>query len=97
MTALEIVKHDKFKKLVTKRWTVNFIMLAVLFVLYYGYVFTIALNKKLMVTYVTENVTFGIFFGVFVIFGAWLLTVIYVIWSNKVYDKDVNELKDMIS
>jgi uncharacterized membrane protein (DUF485 family) len=31
--------------------------------------------------------------GVGVIFAAWILTYIYVIWANNVYDKEVEDIK----
>ncbi|WP_022850404.1 DUF485 domain-containing protein [Limisalsivibrio acetivorans] len=96
MDAKELTNSDKFKSLVKKRWTFSFIMLAVLFFMYYGFVFTVAGNKDFMVKPFTENITVGVVFATGVIIGAWFLTIIYVIWANKVYDKDVKELIKMI-
>ena len=96
MNAHEIVNSDRFKKLVRKRWTFSYIMLAVLFVVYFGYLFLISLDKEQMLTLVTPNITLGIALFAAVIIIAWVLTLIYVLWANSSYDKEVEELKKML-
>jgi uncharacterized membrane protein (DUF485 family) len=89
----KVLNSDKFKNLIKKRWRFSFFMLAVLFVVYYGYIFLIALNKDLVTKKVGVYTNVGILMGVGVIFAAWILTYIYVIWANNVYDKEVEEIK----
>ncbi|GAB1535046.1 DUF485 domain-containing protein [Geovibrio sp. ADMFC3] len=96
MNAHEIVNSDRFKKLVRKRWTFSYIMLAILFVVYFGYLFLISLDKEQMIHLVTPNITLGIALFVAVIVIAWVLTIIYVLWANSSYDKEVEELKKML-
>ncbi|WP_265821729.1 DUF485 domain-containing protein [Geovibrio ferrireducens] len=96
MNAHEIVNSDRFKTLVRKRWTFSYIMLAILFVVYFGYLFLISLDKEQMVTLVAPNITLGIVLFVAVILIAWVLTIIYVLWANSSYDKEVEELKKML-
>ncbi len=96
MNAHEIVNSDRFKNLVRKRWTFSYIMLAVLFVVYFGYLFLISLDKEQMLTLVTPNITLGIALFAAVIIIAWVLTLIYVLWANSSYDKEVEELKKML-
>jgi len=92
----ELLNSKRFKDLVRKRWTFSFIMLAVLFFIYYGYVFVIALNSEFVSQKVGQYATVGILMSIGVILSAWLLTIIYVVWANKVYDKEVEELKKML-
>jgi len=92
----ELQNSTRFKALVRKKWTVSYSMLAVLFFVYYGYVFTIALNKDFVAQKVGQYATVGILMSVGVIFAAWLLTIIYVVWANNVYDTEVEELKKML-
>ncbi len=47
-TASEVIESPDFKALVRKRWTVSFVLLALLFVGYYGYILLVASNKELM-------------------------------------------------
>ncbi|MGA1861411.1 DUF485 domain-containing protein [Deferribacter thermophilus] len=88
-----VLKSEKFKNLIRKRWTFSYFMLLVLFLIYYGYIFLIALNKEFMAKKVGVYTNVGIIMAVGVIFAAWILTYIYVIWANNVYDKEVEELK----
>lgn len=92
----ELLNSDRFKNLIKKRWTFSFIMLCILFFIYYGFVFTIALNEEFVSQKVGTYATVGICMSIGVIISAWLLTIIYVIWANKVYDKEVEELKKML-
>jgi uncharacterized membrane protein (DUF485 family) len=96
MNAHEIVNSDRFKTLVRKRWTFSFIMLFVLFIIYFGYLLLISLDKELMIKLVLPNVTLGVALSIGVIIGAWLLTIIYVLWANNSYDKEVEELKKLL-
>ena len=92
-TAHEIVTSDRFKALVRKRWTVSFILTVLLFVSYYGYILVIAYGKEFLSQKVGEYTNWGIIFGVLCILFAWLLTAIYVVWANNVYDKEVDSIK----
>jgi uncharacterized membrane protein (DUF485 family) len=92
-TAHEIVTSDRFKALVRKRWTVSVILTALLFISYYGYILVIAYGKEFLSQKVGEFTNWGILFGVGAILFAWLLTAIYVVWANNVYDKEVDAIK----
>jgi uncharacterized membrane protein (DUF485 family) len=92
----DIVNSPKFKKLVTTRWSVSFLLTFLLFVVYYGYILMIAYNKEFLAEKVGVYTNYGILFGVLVIVLAWVLTFIYVIWANFSYDKRVEELKKEI-
>jgi uncharacterized membrane protein (DUF485 family) len=78
------------------RWRVSLTLTAALFLLYYGYVLLIALDKPLLARRVGDVVTLGIPVGIAVILGAWALTAIYVIWANRRYDVDVRALRDRL-
>jgi uncharacterized membrane protein (DUF485 family) len=92
----DIVNSEKFKKLVTTRWTVSFILTFLLFVVYYGYILLVAYKKEFLAEKVGVYTNYGIIFGVLVIVLAWVLTFIYVVWANFSYDKRVEELKKEI-
>ncbi|PLX69439.1 MAG: DUF485 domain-containing protein [Denitrovibrio sp.] len=92
----EVLNSERFKNLIKRRWRFSYSMLAVLFFVYYGYVFTISLNKEFVAQRVGSHATVGIVMFLGVIFSAWLLTIIYVVWANKVYDKEVEEIKKML-
>ncbi len=44
-SAHEVIESADFKELVKKRWTVSMILLALLFVSYYGFILLVATNK----------------------------------------------------
>ncbi len=91
-----LLESPEFRRLVAARWRVSLTLTALLFLLYYGYVLLIALNKPLLARRVGEVVTLGIPLGVAVILGAWVLTASYVIWANRRYDVAVRELRDRL-
>ncbi len=92
-TAREIVGSQRFKALVRKRWSVSILLTVLLFVLYYGYILVVAYGKPLLAVKVGTYTTLGIVFGALTIVGSWLLTVVYVIWANTSYDREVNSIK----
>jgi uncharacterized membrane protein (DUF485 family) len=89
-----LLASDRFKKLVRTRWTVSISLLVMLFILYYGYILVVAEGKDFLVQKVGVHTNYGIILGVGTIIGAWLLTLVYVIWANTVYDKEVKAIKD---
>lgn len=94
--ALEVLESADFKALVKKRWTVSMVLLAALFVTYYGFVLLIAGNRELMATRIGEYVTLAIPVGVGVIVAAFVLTALYVAWANHTYDPEVDRLKKQL-
>ena len=95
-TTEEMLSSREFKSLVSKRWTVSIILTALLFVVYYGYILLVAVDKPFLAQKVGESTTLGIPLGVLVIVLSWVLTVIYVIWANTTYDNEVKRLKEQL-
>lgn len=95
-TTDELLSSQEFKTLVSKRWTVSIILTALLFIIYYGYILLIAVDKSFLAQKVGPATTLGIPLGVLVIVLSWVLTVAYVIWANSAYDSEVKRLKDQL-
>ncbi len=91
-----MLASPEFRSMIAKRWTISIVLTAVLFVLYYGYILLIAVDKTFLARKIGEFTTLGIPVGVGVIVGAWVLTAIYVVWANKVHDVEVRNLKDKV-
>lgn len=89
----EVIGSDAFRKLVTKRWTVSFILLALLFVTYYGFILLVSTQKALVTQRIGEVTTLAIPLGIATIVIAWALTAFYVAWANAKYDPEVERLK----
>ncbi len=89
----EVIESKEFKHLVSTRWTVSLILLALLFVSYYGYILLIAADKAFVSQKIGEVTTLAIPLGIASIVIAWLLTAFYVVWANAKYDPEVERLK----
>jgi uncharacterized membrane protein (DUF485 family) len=92
-TVQEIIQSARFKRLVVKRWSVSFLLTFLLFVLYFGYILSVGYAKEWLAQKVFVYTNVGILFGALVIVGAWILTMVYVIWANSSYDKEVEFFK----
>jgi uncharacterized membrane protein (DUF485 family) len=95
-TARQMLDSPEFARMVTKRWTVSVFLTVALFVIYYGYIMLVAVDKPLMAQRIGEVTTMGILLGVAVIVLSWVLTAIYVAWANNVHDSDVRDLKSKV-
>jgi uncharacterized membrane protein (DUF485 family) len=92
-SAHELIESEAFRALVRKRWTVSFVLLALLFVSYYGFILLVSTQKEFVSQKVGEVTTLAIPLGVGAIVIAWALTAIYVGWANAKYDPEVERLK----
>jgi uncharacterized membrane protein (DUF485 family) len=92
-TAKEIVQSERFKALMRKRWSISIILTTLLFIIYYGYILVVGYGKEFLGLKVGVYTNYGIILGVLVIVLSWALTLIYVIWANNVYDKEVDAIK----
>jgi uncharacterized membrane protein (DUF485 family) len=95
-SAHEIIESKDFKHLVALRWKVSMVLLALLFVSYYGYILLVATNKELVSQKIGEVTTLAIPLGIAAIVIAWVLTAFYVAWANKSYDPEVERLKGQL-
>ncbi len=92
-TAREVTESEAFTHLVSRRWKVSLVLLALLFVTYYGYILLVATNKEFVSSRIGAVTTVAIPLGVATIVIAWVLTAFYVAWANKSYDPEVERLK----
>ena len=89
----EVLASREFHHLVSRRWRVSLVLTALLFALYYGYILLIALDKAFLSRRIGEATTIGIPIGAAVILGSWALTAAYVVWANRRYDPEVDQLR----
>ena len=95
-TAHQITESEAFRHLVSRRWKVSLVLLALLFVGYYGFILLVATQKALVSTRIGEVTTLAIPLGLAAIVIAWVLTAYYVAWANKSYDPEVERLKGQL-
>ncbi len=87
-----VLESPELKHLVVRRWTVSLTLLAILFIVYYGYILMV--KTDLMSMRIGTVITLAIPVGVLVILAAFSLTAFYVWWANKSYDPEVARLKE---
>jgi len=92
----EIINSNEFKSLVSKKAIVSIILTILLFINYYGFIFSIALNKKMLAEKIGQATTVGIPFAVGVILVSWILVAVYIVWANNSYDPEVKRMKSEI-
>ena len=92
----EILDSEKFRNLVTKRLKVSLSLTALMLLVYFGFILTIAFYKELLAIKIGEHITLGLPIGIGIIVFAWMLTGIYTRWANNKYDKSVRELRNEI-
>lgn len=91
-----MLSSPEFKALVSMRWRVSGLLTVALFILYYGFILLVGMNRALLAVRVGEATTLGIIMGIGVLVGAWLLTAIYVVWANRAFDPEVQRLRDRL-
>jgi uncharacterized membrane protein (DUF485 family) len=87
-----LLDSPPFRHLVARRWRVSLLLTMCLFVLYYGYILLIAVNKPLVSRRLDDVTPVGIPLGAAVIVGSWVLTAIYIVWANRHYDREAARL-----
>lgn len=93
ITPHALLEEPDFKKLVRSRWIVSFTLLGLLFFSYYGYILSVAFFPDLLILKVGKFSNIGILLSALVIFFSWILTLVYVFWANRFYDRNVESLK----
>jgi uncharacterized membrane protein (DUF485 family) len=88
----EMIESADFKRLVRGKWTIAIVLTILLFLVYYGFIFLIALDKPFLAQKIGEYTTLGIPLAAGVIVAAWVLTAIYIVWANRVLDGEVARL-----
>ena len=94
--AHELLESKELKSLVRRKWIVSIVLTVCLFVLYYGFILLIALDKAFLARRIGEHTTLGIPIGAGVIVLSWVLTAAYVLWANRSYDSSVDDLKRQV-
>jgi uncharacterized membrane protein (DUF485 family) len=90
-----LLRSPAFSHLVSQRWRVSLMLTAALFLMYYGYIVLIAVNKPFLAQRL-GGTPIGIPLGAGVIVGSWALTAAYIYWANRHYDPEAARLKDSL-
>lgn len=79
--------------LARRRWLVAATLTALMVVVYFGFIGLVAYRADLLASELSPGLTLGIVLGASVILAAWLLTLVYVWWTNRVYDPALARLR----
>ena len=90
-----LLASPDFHRLIARRWRISVLLTACLFVLYYGFILLVGLNKAFLARRIGA-MTIGIPLAAAVILGAWVLTAIYVTWANRKHDPEVRALRERL-
>jgi uncharacterized membrane protein (DUF485 family) len=66
---------------------------AAMMAVYFGFILLVAFDKALLARPLVPGLSVGILLGVVVIFTAWVLIAVYVLWANRHYDAAVARLR----
>ena len=91
-----LLASPEFRRLVSSRWRISLTLTTLLFLLYYGYILLIAIDRGFVSQRIGTTTTLGIPLGAAVIVGAWILTAAYVTWANRRYDAEVARLRSRV-
>ncbi len=60
-----------------------FVLSGIMIVIYFGFILLVAYDKPLLGTQIVPGISWGILLGALVIVSAWVLTLVYVLASNR--------------
>ncbi|EIJ41709.1 putative membrane protein [Beggiatoa alba B18LD] len=94
----KVRSNSKYQQLVKTRSFLGWLLSAVVCVIYYGFILIIAYNKEWLGSRINpdEVITWGIPIGVGVIVSSFILTGIYVLIANSMFDRLTKEIKEEI-
>lgn len=97
-TTQEIMDDPDFKKLVSNKNTISWILCILELVLYFGFVYLVAYNKPFLAQKLNAGkaMTIGIPIAIGTILLSWVLTGIYIWWANTNYDSQVKKIREKI-
>ena len=89
-----VKNHPRFKQLQEERRRLAFVLSALVLVVYFAFILTIAFQPTFLAQTISENsvITIGIPIGIFIILFSFLMTGIYVYFANKLFDVYTKEI-----
>ena len=86
-------REQRLPDLARRRLRLAATLTAAMIVIYFGFILLIAFDKPMMGRLVTRGLSVGILAGALVIVATWILTYIYVRWTNTHYDHVIKEMQ----
>ena len=92
--AARMLQDADFKKLISKKNNISFLLTSIEMFLFFGFIALIAFAKSALGAKIGNAFTIGIPVAVGVIVLSWVLTGIYVFWANTKYDAMVRHIRE---
>ena len=86
-------RDTELRALGAARWRVALSLTGAMIALYFGFISLIAFAKPVLARLLAPGLSLGIVLGALVIVISWLLTWVYVRWTNKHYDTRLERLR----
>jgi uncharacterized membrane protein (DUF485 family) len=83
----------ELRALAARRGRLALALTAAVMTVYFGFILLVAFAKPLLATLVAPGLSFGIALGAAVIVISWVLTLVYVRWTNRHYDAALSRLR----
>jgi uncharacterized membrane protein (DUF485 family) len=84
--------HQPLRALAAARWRIALTLTAIMIIVYFGFIALIAYDRELLSVLIAPGLTVGIVLGALVIVISWVLTYVYVRWTNTHYDDQLAAL-----
>jgi len=94
---MKLHEHPEFRSLVRQKWRISLLLTFLMLFVYFGFILLIAFDKSFLARPFGKDLTIGLPIGIGILIFAWLLTGIYTVWANRIYDRKVEELKKKIT
>jgi uncharacterized membrane protein (DUF485 family) len=85
-------RETRLRRLAARRDRVAVVLTAAMVVVYFGFILLIGFNRPLMGHLLAPGLSVGVLLGALVIIISWVLTWVYVRWTNTHYDPELREL-----
>lgn len=83
----EVIRNPKYQELLKRRSRISMIFFAITFIIYSGFIFTLAFDPELFGRPLGNmTMSIGVFTATLVLISASILVSLYVYISNKVFD-----------
>ena len=90
---MSLDRDTELRALGAARWRVALSLTSAMIALYFGFISLIAFAKPALARLLAPGLSLGIVLGALVIVISWLLTWVYVRWTNKHYDTRLERLR----
>jgi uncharacterized membrane protein (DUF485 family) len=86
-------RDSRLRALSQRRFSLAVLLTVTMIAVYFGFIVLIAFDKPLLAIELVPGLSVGILLGALVIVVSWVLTWIYVRWTNRNYDGQLEAIK----